>query len=59
MEVMMYMTLIVAMLVLIYKKANNVGYKTAKRRFSMEVRNLAIALIVMQCGGNPDLFFKT
>ena len=59
MEVMMYMTLIVAMLVLIYKKANNVGYKTAKRRFSMEVRNLAIALIVMKCGGNHDLFFKT
>ncbi len=58
-EVMMYMTLIVAMLILIYKKANNLGYKTAKRRFAMEVRNLAIALIVSQCGGNPDLMFKT
>lgn len=58
-EVMMYMTLIVAMLILIYKKANSIGYKTAKRRFSMEVRNLAIALIVSQCGGNPDLMFKT
>jgi IS4 transposase len=58
-EVMMYMTLIVAMLILIYKKANSIGYKTAKRRFSMEVRNLAIALIVGQCGGNPDLMFKT
>jgi hypothetical protein len=29
-EVMVYMTLIVAMLLLIYKKANNLGYKTAK-----------------------------
>ncbi len=58
-EVMMYMTLIVAMLILIYKKANNLGYKTAKRRFAMEVRNLAIALIVSQCGGTPDLMFKT
>lgn len=58
-EVMMYMTLIVAMLILIYKKANNIGYKTAKRRMAMEVRNLAIALIVTQCGGNPDLMFKT
>jgi len=58
-QVMMYMTLIVAMLILIYKKINNIGYKTAKRRFAMEVRNLAIALIVAQCGGNPDLMFKT
>ncbi len=52
------MTLMVAMLVLIYKKANNIGYKTAKRRFSMEIRNLAIALIVVQCGGDPGLFLK-
>ncbi|MCF0075731.1 transposase [Dyadobacter sp. CY261] len=58
-QVMLYMTLITAMMVLMYKKANNIGYKTAKRRFSMEVRDLAIALIVVQCGGNPDLFFKT
>ncbi|MFF5383904.1 transposase [Pedobacter suwonensis] len=58
-QVMLYMTLIVAMLVLIYKKANNIGYKTAKRRFAMEVRDLAIALIVVQCGGDPGLFFKT
>lgn len=59
MQVMLYMTLITAMMVLMYKKANNIGYKTAKRRFSMEVRDLAIALIVVHCGGNPDLFFKT
>ena len=57
-EVMLYMTLIVAMLVLIYKKANKIGYKTAKRRFAMEVRDLAIAMIVLQCGGDPNLFFK-
>jgi len=58
-QVMLYMTLIVAMLVLVYKKANNIGYKTAKRRFSMEIRDLAIAIIVVQCGGDPKLFFKT
>lgn len=58
-KVMLYMTLIVAMLVLVYKKANNIGYKTAKRRFSMEIRNLAISIIVVQCGGDPKLFFKT
>ncbi len=51
-EVMLYMTLIVAMLILIYKKANQIGYKTAKRRFKMELRNLAIAMIVVVCEGN-------
>lgn len=58
-QVMLYMTLIVAMLVLIYKRANNIGYKTAKRRFSMELRDLAIAMIVLQCGGDPKVYFKT
>lgn len=57
-EVMLYMTLIVAMLVLIYKHANGIGYKTAKRRFKMGVRDLVIALIVIKCGGNPDVFFN-
>jgi len=59
MQVMLYMTMIVAMLVLIYKHANNIGYKTAKRRFGMELRDLAIAMIVVQCGGNHALYFKT
>jgi hypothetical protein len=46
------------MLVLIYKHTNEIGYKTAKRRFTMEMRNLIIAMIVV-CGGDPALFFKT
>jgi transposase len=58
-QVMLYMTLITSMLVLIYKKGNKQGYKTSKRRFAMEVRDLAIALIIIQCGGDPGLFFKT
>jgi IS4 transposase len=58
-QVILYMTLIAAMMVLIYKKANNIGYKTAKRRFTMEIRDLTIAMIVVQCGGDPGLFFKT
>lgn len=57
-EVILYMTLIVAMLILIYKHANGIGYKTAKRRFKMEIRDLIISLIVVKCGGNPDLFFN-
>lgn len=55
-KVMLYMTLIVAMLILIYKKNNNIGYKTAKRRFKMELRNLAIAMVVVICDGNLDHF---
>lgn len=55
-EVMLYMTLIVAMLILIYKKANQIGYKTAKRRFKMELRNLAIVMIVVVCEGKLDHF---
>lgn len=57
-EVMLYMTLIVAMLILIYKHANKVGYKTAKRRFKMEIRDLTISMIVVKCGGDPDMFFN-
>lgn len=57
-EVMLYMTLIVAMLILLYKHANDIGYKTAKRRFKMGIRDLVIAIIVAKCGGNPDLFFN-
>ena len=58
-QVMLYMTLIVAMLLLIYKQANILGYKTAKRRFVMEIRNLAIAMVVAHCNGNLDKLFKT
>jgi len=58
-QVMLYMTLIVAMLILIYKNTNKIGYKTAKRRFKMEVRNLAIALIIIKSGGDPNILFKT
>lgn len=53
-QVMIYMTLIAAMLLLIYKHANNLGYKTAKRRFNMELKNLVIALIVALTGGDPN-----
>lgn len=58
-EVILYMTLIVAMLILIYKKVNDISYTTAKRRLAMEIRNLGIAMLVLQCGGDPNLMFKT
>lgn len=58
-EVMIYMTMIAAMLLLIYKKANNLGYKTAKRRITMELRNLTTAILIIFAGGDPSKVFKT
>lgn len=58
-EVMVYMTMIAAMLLLIYKKANDLGYKTAKRRIAMELRNMITTVLIVFAGGNPDKVFKT
>ena len=58
-EVMLYMTMIAAMLLLIYKKANNLGYKTAKRRIAMELRDMITAILIVFARGNPDKVFKT
>jgi hypothetical protein len=57
-KIILYMTLILAMLVHIYKKYNNVGYKTAKRRVKMELEELLTIIIVKVCGGNPDIVFR-
>jgi len=51
-QVILYMTLITAMLVMIYKKMNNIGYKTAKRRMRIELESLILAIVVIQCGGD-------
>jgi hypothetical protein len=56
--VIMYMTMITAMLVLVYKKLNKVGYKTAVRRISLELNELIIKMIVEHCGGDPSLVFR-
>jgi hypothetical protein len=58
MMVMMYMTMIVSMLVLTYKRINKVGYKTAVRRISFELNEFIIKLIVKECGGDPSLVFR-
>ncbi|CAA9198764.1 hypothetical protein FLACOL7796_02328 [Flavobacterium collinsii] len=47
------------MLLLIYKKANNLGYKTAKRRFVMELRELITAVMIVLSGGDPQKVYKT
>jgi hypothetical protein len=57
-KIILYMTLILAMLIHIYKKYNDVGYKTAKRRVKMELEELLTIIIVKVCGGNPGIVFR-
>lgn len=58
-QVMVYMTMIASMLLLIYKKANDLGYKTAKRRIAMELRDMITAILIVFAGGDPAKVFKT
>ena len=57
-KIILYMTLILAMLILIYKRINQIGYKTAKRRFAIELDELIMAIVVQYCGGDPNLVFR-
>ena len=57
-KIILYMTLILSMLILIYKRINQLGYKTAKRRFSIELDELIMAIVVQYCGGDPNLVFR-
>lgn len=55
-RVMVYVTLIAAMLVLVYRKLNQMsGYKIPKLRFSQELQTDIIRQIVILCNGNPEL----
>lgn len=55
MKVMIYMTMILAILILVYKKTNRIaGHKIAKLKFEIELDNLMIKEIVVLCGGDPD-----
>lgn len=53
-KVILYMTLIASMLLLLYKKINELGYKTAKRRFTIELWETIVKIIVKDCGGEPS-----
>ena len=58
-EVIIYMNMTASMLLLIYKKVNDLGHKTAKRRIAMEIRAMITAILIIFAGGNPDKVFKT
>lgn len=51
-RIVLYMTLIVAILIRIYKQENQLGYKTAKRRMEIELQELIIAIAVVHSGGD-------
>lgn len=54
-KVMLYMTMILATLIIVYKKLNKISsYKIAKLKFELELDNEAIKHIVIMCGGNPE-----
>jgi hypothetical protein len=49
------MTMILAILIIAYKKLNNIkGFKITKLRFEIELENEIIKTIVMLCGGDPN-----
>ncbi|MDR1274541.1 MAG: transposase [Odoribacteraceae bacterium] len=51
-QIVLYMTLIAAMLIMIYKNENAVGYKTAKRRMEIELQDIILAVAVARAGGD-------
>jgi hypothetical protein len=53
-KVMLYMTMILAILIMAYKKKNGIkGFKSAKLKFEIELENEIIKEIVKMCGGDP------
>ncbi len=55
MKVEMYMTLITAILLIVYKKESGLsGYKMAKLKLAIEIESLLIKEIVSICGGDPS-----
>jgi IS4 transposase len=58
-RVMMYMILVTAMLILVYKKVNNIdGYKIAKLKLTDELQMEITKEIVVACGGDPKKMKK-
>jgi hypothetical protein len=54
-KVMIYMTMILAILILAFKKINKIkGFKIAKLKFEISLENEIIKTIVELCGGNPE-----
>lgn len=57
-KIVLYITLILAILILVYKKLNNIGYKTAVRRFRIELDEVIMKMVITFAGGDPALVFR-
>lgn len=54
-KVVLYVTMIASILLLAYKKLNNLkGYKIAKQKFANELEFEIVKQLITLCGGNPD-----
>ena len=57
-KVMMYMTMIAAMMVLLYGKSNELGFRSAKFVFDLKLNNVIIAQHIILAGGDPREFMN-
>lgn len=57
-KVMMYMTMIAAMMVLIYGRISGMGFASAKRNFDMDIENIVTAEQIAISGGDPRKFMS-
>lgn len=57
-QIMLYMTMIVSMLILVYKKANNLGYKMAMFQLFYQLDDIYGEMLVERLGGDPSLVFR-
>ena len=57
-KVMMYMTMIAAMMVLLYGKSNELGFRMAKFDFDLKLNNMIIAQYIIFTGGDPREFMN-
>jgi hypothetical protein len=58
-KVILYVTMIAAILLIAYKKNNNLsGFKIVKQRFEQELETSLIKDIITMCGGDPTLLNK-
>jgi len=57
-KILLYMTMIVARLILVYKKANNLGYKLAMFQLFYQLDDIYGEMLVERLGGDPSLVFR-
>ncbi len=57
-QVMMYMTMIAPIMILIFGKANGMGFRMTKIRFDYKVEAMMTAQMILACGGNPAEFMR-